>query len=139
MIQFFVVLLAGVSLILFTVMIVSFVGDTRKRNHYSECTGQIERIWKRRNPGDDPGKTLVSPIVTYTVNGETFEFVGTSYSPKMKIGQEVVVLYEKENPSKAVLKKGLYFTSVVTGMVGLSFTVAFIILVVIQSVFQIFF
>ena len=128
MLNLILILLAVVSAILFTVMIISFVSDTKKRNQYSECIGTIERIWKRKSPGERSNQQIISPIISYTVGGEKYEIVGTSYSTNIEIGEEVVVLFNEGNPSKAMMKKGLYFTSFVSGIVGLAFATAFIVM-----------
>ncbi len=128
MLNLFLIILPIVSAILFTVMIISFVSDTKKRNHYRECTGTIERIWKRTSPGEPSNHQIISPIISYTVCGKKYEIVGTSYSTNMEIGQKVVILYDEDDPAKAIMKKGLYFMSFVTGIVGLAFTAAFIIM-----------
>ncbi len=120
-------LLAIASVIPFVVMIVSFVRNTKKRKRYSECVGTIVRIWKRPSPGERSNQQLVSPIVSYTVHGKKYEMVGTTYTTNIKIGQEVVILFDKDDPSKAIMKKGLYFMPFLSGIAGLGFTAAFLI------------
>lgn len=134
MLNLILTVLAIVSGISFTVMIVSFVNSTKKRKHYSRCMGRIQRIWKRRSPGGPANQQLISPIVSYTVCGKTYEIVGTSYSKKIEIGQEVVVLFDENAPSKAIMKKGMYFMSVLSGIVGLAFAVGFLILTALNHV-----
>lgn len=128
MLNLILTLLAIMSGILFIVMAVSFVSDTKKRNHYRECTGTIERIWKRDSFGESSNRQVISPIISYTVCGKKYKLIGTRYSADMKIGQEVAVLFDEDDPSKAIMKKGLYFMSAISGLVGLGFTVGFIII-----------
>ncbi len=49
---------------------------------------------------------IVSPIISYTVHGKKYEIVGTSYSTNIKIGQNVAILFDEDDPSKAIIKKG---------------------------------
>lgn len=134
MIDLILVILAVASVILYVVTVISIVGDTRKRKNYSECTGVIQNIWKRRRPGDEPGRYIVSPIIIYTVNGMNYKVVGDCYSTKMQVGQRIQMLYDRAAPSKAVVKKTLYVTPLITGLVGAAFTFAFVFIVLLRSI-----
>ncbi len=109
-------------------MIISFVSDTKKRSHYIEYMGTIERISKRTSPGEHADRQIIFPIISYTVCGKKYEIEGIGCSTNVKIGEKVEILFYEDDPSKAIVKKGLYFTSFVTGIVGLAFTAAFIII-----------
>ena len=128
MLNLVLVILAIVSAILFTMTIISFVSSTKKRNHYRECMGTIVRIWKRESPGESANQQIISPIISYTVCGKKYEIVGIGYLANMKIGQEAAILYDEDDPSKAVMKKGLYFMSFITGIASFTFAAVFIIM-----------
>lgn len=126
--NFILILLAIVSAILFTVTIISFVSNTKKRKRYSECTGTIVRILERSSSFDHSNSKVLSPIVSYTIYGKQYEFEGFGYSTKMQIGQEVIVLFDEDDPSQAIMKKGLYLAPFVTGIACAAFTTAFFIM-----------
>ncbi len=90
--------------------------------------GTIVRIWKRESPGESANQQIISPIISYTVCGKKYEIVGIGYLANMKIGQEAAILYDEDDPSKAVMKKGLYFMSFITGIASFTFAAVFIIM-----------
>jgi len=51
----------------------------------------------------------------------------------MKVGQEVKVLYNKEDNSKATIKTGIYFAPIITGGLTLLFILPIIIYLVLKS------
>lgn len=123
------VILAALSATLFTISICSYVGDSKKRKKYKECIGTIDRIWRRRSSSNHD---IISPIIFYTVCGKTYKLIGTHYSKDMEVGQRVAVLYDPDDPSKAIMTKGLYGMSFGTGIVGAAFTVGFIVIAVLK-------
>lgn len=109
------IVLVLVSLILLIVTVALAVNHTRKMKHYAECTGIIERFWKRKSPLQDAGKSLISPIVSYTVDGKNYTLVGNYCTRDMKVGQEITLLYDTNDPSEATVKRGLYVAPLITG------------------------
>lgn len=102
------------------VTVALIVHGTRKVKSCNECTGIIEEFHETRTPAYEPGKVMVSPVVSYTSNGRHYEFVRNYYSTWMKVAQEITILYDSEDPSKATIKKGLYFAPMITGILALA-------------------
>ena len=133
MLDIMLILFGIVIAILFLVTVFLVVNATRKLKNYDRCMGVIERFWERKAPASEPGRTLISPIVSYTVNGKNYEFVGDYGSVQMKIGQEIELLCDREDPSKVTIKKGLYVAPLITGVIALGFSVAFVIIAVVKN------
>lgn len=106
-----------VPIILFVVTLILIVNGNNKMNKYNECTGTIVRFYENTSElrVGSYETEAVSPVVSYSVNGRTYEFTGNYYSTSMKVGQEVKVLYNKEDNSKATIKTGIYFAPIITG------------------------
>lgn len=124
-----------VPIILFVVTLVLIVNGNHKMHKYNECTGTIVRFYENTSElrvGSYETKA-VSPVVSYSVNGRTYEFTGNYYSTSMKVGQEVKVLYNKEDNSKATIKTGIYFAPIITGGLTLLFILPIIIYLVLKS------
>ncbi len=117
--------------ILFTIMTISIVKDTKKRKTYRECTGRIEKIKVRKQKGSASAKSYLTPLISYAVNGQTYQYAGTYATGKMEVGQEIQLLYDPEHPEKACSKKGLYYVAFVTGLVGVIFTAVLVMMSVI--------
>lgn len=127
------ILLVAVPLIFLTVTVGLSVNSCKKLKHYSECTGIIERFHEQKTPMSDTGKVSISPVVSYQVNGKSYELMGNYCSTRMKIGQEISILYCNEEPSKATIKKGLYVAPMITGGLTLFFGMALVGFLVLES------
>ena len=135
MIEILMKLYVFVPIILFVVTLILIVNGNNKMNKYNECTGTIVRFYENTSElrvGSYETKA-VSPVVSYSVNGRTYEFTGNYYSTSMKVGQEVKVLYNKEDNSKATIKTGIYFAPIITGGLTLLFILLIIIYLVLKS------
>lgn len=135
MIEILMKLYVFVPIILFVVTLILIVNGNNKMNKYNECTGTIVRFYENTSElrvGSYETKA-VSPVVSYSVNGRTYEFTGNYYSTSMKVGQEVKVLYNKEDNSKATIKTGIYFAPIITGGLTLLFILPIIIYLVLKS------
>lgn len=135
MIEILMKLYVFVPIILFVVTLILIVNGNNKMNKYNECTGTIVRFYENTSElrvGSYETKA-VSPVVSYSVNGRTYEFTGNYYSTSMKVGQEVKVLYNKEDNSKATIKTGIYFAPIITGGLTLLFILTIIIYLVLKS------
>ena len=135
MIEILMKLYVFVPIILFVVTLIFIVNGNNKMNKYNECTGTIVRFYENTSElrvGSYETKA-VSPVVSYSVNGRTYEFTGNYYSTSMKVGQEVKVLYNKEDNSKATIKTGIYFAPIITGGLTLLFILPIIIYLVLKS------
>lgn len=123
-----------VPAILFAVTVVLILNYYNKINRYNECTGIIVRFYENTSElmlGAYETKA-VSPVVSYSINGRTYEFTGNYYSTSMKVGQEIKILYSREDNSKATIKTGVYFAPIITG--GLTFL--FILPIIIYGVLR---
>lgn len=135
MIEILMKLYVLVPIILLVVTLVLIVNGNNKMNKYNECTGIIVRFYENTSElrTDSYETKAVSPVVSYSVNGRTYEFTGNYYSTSMKVGQEVKVLYNKEDNSKATIKTGIYFAPIITGGLTLLFVLPIIIYLVLKS------
>jgi hypothetical protein len=95
----------------------SFIGKAR------EVRGRVIEMVYSSGSEDGGG---YSPIYQFkTFEGQDIEVQDgiSSNPPQFKVGQEIQVLYDPDNPRKARIKKwmNLYFTSVLFGGLGLIF------------------
>lgn len=69
-----------------------------------KTTGQVIALAQST---DSEGDTLYSPVVTFTVGDRTLQIEGitASYPPAYRVGQEVEVVYNPQNLSKAAINK----------------------------------
>lgn len=124
-----------VPIVLFIVTLILIVNGNNKMNKYNECSGTIVRFYENTSElrvGSYETKA-VSPVVSYSVNGKTYEFTGNYYSTSMKVGQEVKILYNKADHSKATIKTGIYFAPIIMGGLTLLFILPIIIYAVLKS------
>lgn len=124
-----------VPAVLLIVTIALVANGYNKTKKYNECTGTIVRFYENTSElrvGSYESKSI-SPVISYSVSGKTYEFTGNYYSTSMKVGQEVKVLYNKEDNSKASIKTGIYFAPVITGGLALLFILPLIIYAVLKS------
>lgn len=124
-----------VPAVLLVVTLVLIVNGNNKVNKYNECSGTIVRFYENTSElrvGAYEAKA-VSPVVSYSVNGNTYEFIANYYSTSMKVGQEVKVLYSKEDNTKATIKTGIYFAPIITGGLTLLFVLPIVMYAVLKS------
>lgn len=124
-----------VPAILLVITIGLIVNLNIKIAKYKVCQGTIIGFYENTSElrVGSYEKKAVSPIVSYTVNGHTYEFVGNYYSTSMNIGQQVNVMYSKADASKATIKSGLYFAPAITGGLTILFILPIIIYIVLKS------
>lgn len=133
--KFVLYVFAIVAVVLILATFITASTSRKKLKTYSECRGVIT-AFNTDLPGgilEDGNTTTISPVIKYQVNGNTYEFFGKYYSTSMKVGDEVTVLYDKNDCSNAVVKKGLYVAPIITGGLGCVFTVALVICLVLKS------
>lgn len=124
-----------VPVILLVVTIILIVNANNKMAKYDVCQGTIIKFYENTSElrvGSYETKA-VSPVVSYTVNGKSYEFIGNYYSTTMKVGQQVDVMYSKTDVSKATIKTGLYFGPAITGGLTILFILPIIIYIVLKS------
>ncbi len=51
----------------------------------------------------------------------------------MQVGQEIAILYTKENYGDVVIKEGLYFVPIITGSLTLVFGIVIIVFVILKK------
>ena len=124
-----------VPLILLIVTVLLIVNGRKKLKKYNECKGMIIGFHKNTSEiGLNAYEhKAISPIISYVVDGERHEFVGGFYSTTMKEGKEIDVLYDKTDPSKAVVKTGVYFAPIITGALAVFFIVPIIVYAILRS------
>lgn len=112
-----------VSLILAVVTVCLLVNGVNKKNNFVPGQGKIIGFDEKVSDGFSESESSVSmsPIIEYTVDGQNFEFVGGYYSSSMKVGDSIDIMYNKNDLSKAIVAKGLFFGSIITGALSLFF------------------
>lgn len=120
--------------ILFVVTVILSVNSSMILKTYHKCTGTIVGFCETTAPGnmDSDANKTISPVVSYTVDGEDYEFIGNYYSTSMKVGQEITALYHNEDPSNAIIKSGLYVAPAVLGALTLFFTLFYVALIILR-------
>lgn len=123
-----------VDVILYMITAFLLMNVRSKHKNYVECTGTIIdfHLSKPEMPGSHYSKEI-SPIVSYEVNGNKYEFIGKFYSTNMKVGKKVKVFYHKEDYSKASMKGFVYFAPLITGGIAIVFMIPIIILFMLKS------
>lgn len=123
-----------VPLILLITTVLLIINGINKTKQYEQCAGTIVGLYENiSGPFVNAGEKRVSPIVSYSVNGQSYEFVGNYYSTNMVVGQEVEVLYKKDDYTKAFIKTGIFFAPIVTGGLTILFIIPIIIFAVLKS------
>ena len=135
MLALFLKLFFLVPVILLVVTIALIRNSVKKLKNYRECTGMIMRFSKIKSPAriNLDHRYRIAPVIEYKVHGKTYEFFGNYYSSWMKVGQKIQIMYHEEEPFKATVKNGLYVAPLVTGILTLGFTSAFVVLMILKS------
>lgn len=61
-------------------------------------------------------------LVTYTVDGETYENIKTGYyTSSRSVGDTITIYYDKDNPRYIIMKDGEYFPLILLSVMGLTF------------------
>lgn len=124
-----------IPLILLIITVLFSVNAIKKNNSYVKGMGTIVSFYEERSEAkiSDDANRMISPVITYNVNGKDYKFVGTYYTNSMKIGDTIEIMYEESNPNNATLKAGLYVVPIITGGLTLLFGLGYIILLVLKS------
>lgn len=118
------------TVVLGTVSICLLVNTRNKIKDFKETKGKIVKFYENDSElrvGTDAVKA-VSPVVVYSVDEQEHQFIGRYCTSSMKVGDTVGVLYDPEQPDRAVMKHGLYFAPLITGILALVFLVGTILL-----------
>lgn len=65
----------------------------------------------------------IIPLINYEVDGNPHEFKSDYYSTDMNIGDNITILYDKNNPDEAVVKESLYFLPSIFGFTSAVFAI----------------
>lgn len=124
-----------VPLVLLVVTVILINNANSKMKNYNECRGTIVRFYENTSQlrVSSYENKAISPVISYTVNGKTYEFIGNYYSTSMKVGQQVNVLYSKSDCSKATIKTGVFFAPIITGGLTVLFILPIVIYVILKS------
>lgn len=135
MLSFIFSALLVVSFILVIVTVVLGINGAKKNATFQECNGTIIKFYESSSEGTVGSyeNVSISPVVEYTVNGTRYEFIGKYYSTNMKIGQDITVLYNPNDPSVASIKSGTFFAPIVTGVLAVVFLIPAIVYFIIKS------
>ncbi len=119
-------------------MVVTAILAARRRKKLSsckQCTGTIVRFCKKKatHVSNTYGREVLSPVIAYTVDGETHEFIGGYYSTFMKVGKTYTVLYDEEDCSKASLKGGMLAAAMITGAAALVSFIPIVVYAILKS------
>ena len=61
-------------------------------------------------------------LVTYTVNGKTYDNIKTGYyTSSRSVGDMITIYYDKDNPEYVIIKDSKYFPLILLSMIGLTF------------------
>lgn len=127
--------IGAVAIALAIITIILVVSATNKNKTMATCQGKIIKFYENSAEArvGDYENASISPVVTYEINGQTYEFIGNYYSTSMKIGDEVEVLYNKDDVSKATIKKGLFLGPIITGALSVGFILAYGLYLIIKT------
>ena len=135
MINLIILLFAVVSAILFAITIGLVVRQRYKNKSHNECTGIIvDFLYSSDYMIGDPrrDKFTISPVVSFSVDGEEYKFIGSYCTRSMKAGQQVPVLYNKKDPTIASLKPGLHVAPIITGVLAFGLILPVVVFVVLR-------
>lgn len=126
-----------VPIVLYIITARLIVNSRRKMKNSQAHIGTIVRLEPRFiRAGTDSGRhrTVYCPIISYTVDGQTYEFVADYFSSSMKVGKDVRIRYSTEAPSKATVEARLYVAPVVVGTFAVCCTFAYIFVLILLSI-----
>jgi len=106
-----------------------------KKQHYVQSTGKIVELHEEKSEakiGSD-AYNMISPVIEYSYNGGNHRVIGNYFSKSMKIGDEIEILVDKNNPENAIVKKGIYIAPIITSVVFVAFLVFYIVLVILKK------
>jgi len=133
MIDNIIILIIITDIVLFIVASSLFYKDISKIKKYEKTTGEIIDIKKRDSlDPENVDRVIISPIIKYFFNNKEYEFEGKYCSPNSKIGDKIEILYDKDNPKKVCVKKGLFIAPIITGGIAIIFLIGLVIFFIIN-------
>jgi len=126
-------LITIIDIILFIISISLFIKDNTKSKKYITTIGEIIDIKKRTGyTVDNDIYTVLSPTIKYNVNNHDYYFNGFYANKNMQVGEKLEILYDKNNPENACVKKGMFIAPIITGGIAILFLIALIILCILN-------
>ncbi len=113
-----------IALILYGATALLLLHAKRLRSHCIPCMGTILRLEEElpiRVPSKSHHRRLV-PILTYMVDGRVYETRANYYATGMRVGMQLKLLCDREDPSKAVTSGGGRVACAITGGLAVFFT-----------------
>lgn len=132
-------LFALTALCLYGVTLMLLIRAKRTRSRCFPCMGTIIRFeedWNTHVPGEHHRRRL-TPIVAYMVDGRVYETKSNYYATGMRVGQQLKLLCDREDPSKATTSGGVRLAALVTGGLAVFFTVFTALLALVLPTFPI--
>lgn len=124
MVSFIINIIIVIDVILFLISILLFSKSMKKIKNYKKTTGEIIDIKKRDSlDPENVDRVIISPIIKYFLNNKEYKFEGKYCSPNSKIGDKIEILYDKDNPKKVCVKKGLFIAPIITGGIAIIFLI----------------
>jgi len=124
MVSFIINIIIVIDVILFLISIMLFSKSMKKIKNYKKTIGEIIDIKKRDSlDPENVDRVIISPIIKYFLNNKEYKFEGKYCSPNSKIGDKIEILYDKDNPKKVCVKKGLYIAPIITGGIAIIFLI----------------
>lgn len=124
-----------IPLILLIVTVFFAVSGIKKNNCYFRTTGTITGFHEEKSEAklSEDANKIISPVITYIVDGNEYKFVGNYYTKSMEVGDDIEIMYDAQAPNSATLKAGLFVVPIITGGLALVFGLGYIILLVLKS------
>ncbi len=122
--------IVAVVLLAITVYLIIDTQDTLK--NYCDGAGKIVSFYETQDMYDEE-EINTYPIISYIVDGKSYEFEASFFSSTMQIGQEIPLMYAKENPSDVIIKGGLYIAPIITGSMTLVFGIVVIVFAILKK------
>lgn len=117
-------LFALAAICLYAVTLILLRRAKRIRSRCSTCTGTIirfEKDWDTHMTRDHHGPRI-TPILTYMVDGRVYETKADYYATNMRVGNQLELLYDPADPSKATTSRGGRLAALITGGLAVFFT-----------------
>lgn len=114
--------------LIITVMLI--IKLLKQKREFREQDGVIIDFYENNNELrlKDYEHKKTSPIISYEVNGNKFEFVGNYYSTTMKKGDKIKIVYNTKNPKQAKVKNGLIFAIIILSIFTISSFIALLLI-----------
>lgn len=130
--NFIIALFSIVVTVLLVITIYLIMNTQNTLETYSNGTGRIVGFYEKKDMYDEE-EINTYPIISYVVDGKSYEFEASYYSSTMQMGQEIPLMYAKENHSDVIIKGGLYIAPIITGSLTLVFCIVVIVFVILKK------